>query len=996
MYRKHELPSVLRGDPNAPLFEKPKPSVLVIRNPVDGRPVKAPCVKERQDVQIDGKISRSPGLNTNVNIITNRSTLGLGHEDQRASQIPVITLAARPGKYKSSTRSTSPVNSRTNSRPTSPTKPRTAGSAASPAKLPQYYQHTSLDVHAKSFLHSAFVAVNKANAVVFLSRPLLGTDYVHYAAQWAGSKFLRPIASELPAVFLSFHPTDLAELTPRSYHAFFQKNYEQEVKATISQREVYNLYDTFMGIVDPVQNVYALRVPSLKEGIPRIRLGDGLNIRQLTKDARTGMPCGTGFTGMEHRAVVIGLDRVNSLLQVRIDGLNKNLPPGLVTGFNVIFPIQTRSIEMCFRALNIVGSSLNGRRESNEESSWLESMLFPSDDASMTTNNYTHLDNTTVWFDYGINYEQKKAILAIKKQNYGALPFLISGPPGTGKTKTIVESVLQLLNSDGFRGSILVCAPSDQAADILAMRLQKHLGPQRLLRLNDYSRAFAEVPQPLLHYCFVDSKNNMFSLPAFLEMMSFDVVVTTCHDADMLVRARLTNQDLHTVTVGFNSAISKNLAEPPLSLHWAALFVDEAAQALEIDVLVPLTVVMPPRKSTFFPILVMAGDEHQLGPVVHDKNIEFSTSLFERLFTRSVYAKHPLARSKHDGWRNLVFPMPVPAFSNLVRNYRSHPAILAIPSTLFYNNTLICEADATSLIQWIGWQGRKWPVMFSCNTGIDYCEAFTIATGEGWFNKAEAHMAVWYVESLIESALIHQRDICVIAPFMAQVRMIRDMCRERGLYDVNIGPMEAFQGLESRFVVLCTTRARKRFLDEDVQQGRGLVHAPKKFNVAITRAKEGLIVIGNPWLLKADPVWLKFMEFCARNGLMEQDNGSPELEDDDLGLNRETDWKPREGTERDIQGLEKGLIYPESLEQRTQGAKFLFGVGSARNADKFYAAGLAAQDQVENEMKSGGPDISNVFTVEETEGFGDFDRLKQALETRTPNMEHLLPANLLS
>ena len=86
---------------------------------------------------------------------------------------------------------------------------------------------------------------------------------------------------------------------------------------------------------------------------------------------------------------------------------------------------------------------------------------------------------------------------------------------------------------------------------------------------------------------------------------------------------------------------------------------------------------------------------------------------------------------------------------------------------------------------------------------------------------------------------------------------------------VNIGPLEAFQGLESRLVILCTTRTRNRFIAQDIATGLGVIHESKRFNVALTRAKEGLIVIGNRDVLGQEDNWKAFLAFCDRSGVSE-------------------------------------------------------------------------------------------------------------------------------
>lgn len=381
-------------------------------------------------------------------------------------------------------------------------------------------------------------------------------------------------------------------------------------------------------------------------------------------------------------------------------------------------------------------------------------------------------------------------------------------------------------------------------------------------------------------HCFVDQE--IFNLPPFPTLMAYKIVICTCRAANILVQARLTNGDLASLERNMEKIIhpyldSSSHARRSPNLHWAALFIDEAAQATEPETLIPLSVLAPPIRSepSCRPIFAVAGDHHQLSPRTYDKASNLHISLFERLSLLDVYTGHPLSR------RNLLKTtrfrlMLRPAFANLRRNYRSHPAILAVPSTLFYNDTLIPEAtDIESLHSWSGWRGRRWPVLFSCNGGIDKCEDVQAAGGGGWYNVREAKKAVAYATALLSSGLIAaQHEICIMAPFDTQVRLLRAMAREQNLWGVNIGPVEAFQGLESRVVIFCTTRTRARFVSADGARGVGVMGEAKKFNVGITRARQGLIVLGNPCVLAHDECWLAFMAFCWRNGLWHRDDSS--------------------------------------------------------------------------------------------------------------------------
>lgn len=289
----------------------------------------------------------------------------------------------------------------------------------------------------------------------------------------------------------------------------------------------------------------------------------------------------------------------------------------------------------------------------------------------------------------------------------------------------------------------------------------------------------------------------------------------------------------------------------------------------------------------------MAGDEQQLGPRTSLPCSPLKKSLFARLFQGPVYADHPLARGKTGKapppLTQSLLPIHRPAFANLIRNYRSHPAILAVPSSLFYADTLEPEAKDTGCLEdWNGWNRRGWPVLFHDNPSRDELEPLGLKEGTGgWYNSGEADIACHYAASLVASGLVEQEEVCVMSPFKAQVRRLREKMRNlqhRPLREVNIGPTEAFQGLERRVVILCVTRSRKRFVKKDQQLGWGIIGMPNKMNVALTRAKSGLIVIGRRELLMEDPHWQAFVEFCERNGLVA--GGTASGGESDYGITR--------------------------------------------------------------------------------------------------------------
>ena len=218
-----------------------------------------------------------------------------------------------------------------------------------------------------------------------------------------------------------------------------------------------------------------------------------------------------------------------------------------------------------------------------------------------------------------------------------------------------------------------------------------------------------------------------------------------------------------------------------------------------------------------------------------------------------------------------------------------------------------------------------------------------------------------YADDILKSGTnVSQPEICIMSPFQAQVRRLRKSARERNLPGLNIGPMEAFQGLESRVVIICTTRARKRFLDDDETKGIGIISNEKKFNVAITRAKEGLIVIGNPWTMATNYYWDQFLRFCYRNGLWETD-----LEDD-IGVRNQQDggtneWIPREDDPEEASdksdvttSLEKALMLTEREQRDGNTAKRRL-LGGYDTEALLWQRGIDAQQSLDPEDWPGLP-----------------------------------------
>ena len=827
---------------------------------------------------------------------------------------------------------------------------------------------SSLDVYAKNYVAQYLKAINESPAQIRSSIGLPSVKYAQYIASFAGFSLLQPLDPFI-CPSLDYAPSagviPVKDVDRNNYGAYLNINMHHELYAQKNELQDYSLYAVPFLVQNPAQSLYSFTIPGIRESTPRVDLGDTVLVRPwvcvphegLAELARewyaTGGPKGVrlapGFSGWEYRAVVWGLQRSKEQVVLRLDGF----PPGLTRFCNITFIVQDQKCSPLYSAIARVARLL---QEEATPTHWLQGMLFPAEKHGVFQNTLSKGSFDLPWYDKQLNFEQRKAVDAIIKKQYGTVPFVISGPPGTGKTKTLVEAALQLLHSAAGaneRCHLLICAPSDSAADTIATRLQAHLNRMELFRLNGWTRSFAEVPESLMLHSYTE--NDLFAIHPFATMMNFKVVVTTCRDAEMLVHARLTNVDLAVLTTQL-SVIASTASAQPLRLHWSALLLDEAAQATEPEALIPLTVVQPGIQAYAgfhsLPQFIMAGDEHQLGPKLFSKTpCGLECTLFQRLFERDLYANHPLSRQK--GSKPLtasMLPLIRPPFVNLVRNYRSVPAILTVPSKLFYHDTLIPEVTTVSeaVASWQRWNGElKWPVLFVQNDSPDSLESLTAGNGTGagaLINPGEAVLAQELVKSLLNGqtqqatlSTLMPHEIAVISPFRAQVNFLRVAFRAAGLRGVNIGPLEAFQGLESKVVVICTTRTRlderdpERFVRDDQARGIGLIGHAKKFNVALTRAKEGLIVIGDPRCLTCteDEAWAAFIAFCERNDCI--DGGK-------LWTSVSSDVPPGR--------MEKALRYAANAKTReTETQASLTGFGYATSSDGALRGQLPTADE---------------------------------------------------
>ncbi|KAK4050123.1 hypothetical protein OIV83_003694 [Microbotryomycetes sp. JL201] len=646
--------------------------------------------------------------------------------------------------------------------------------------------------------------------------------------------------------------TKLPELTPANYAAYWVPLQMCELQARIKQLQQARLYNVPIRRVidrqaqpgDPT--LYILQARSIREGWPPVDLGDMLDLRQLRPEAHH-------WQGLLFEASVWGINRAKGEVILRCDALI-NYEESMQ--FNIVWKVQDRIFLHWRRATETLDLALNPTAavpkapDGTVIPSIVEKWLFPlpTDERQDQAGAF----DKDVQLDPTLNTEQQNAVQSILWGKH-EVPFLISGPPGTGKTKTLVEAILQILKTD-----------------TLAVRLRQHLNPTEMFRLNSPSRPFAEVRGELLPYCHVE--NERFMLPATNVLLSKRVVVCSTLDAALLLDARISNHDLSMLQVNLLGTIHPRSRIPLARPHFSHLLVDEAAQATEPDLVCALSIVATDRGFCSPCHVTICGDSKQLGPIIvspEARAIGLDSSLLERLAEREVYRRHPVARRNRASNPTATWTLGTP-FVDLTKNYRSATPILMLPSTLFYNETLEPYAPRSthesSLHKWSGLPNPGFPILFRGVAGED----LPIDEGASFYNEAEVHFVTSYILQLVGSSTAHgplkASEVSVISPFREQVWRIRLALRSMGLHDVDVGNVEALQGAENRVVIISTVRSTQlRWLPADRVQSRGLIHEPKRFNVAMTRAKELLIVVGNPNTLTIDPHWLAFYHFCIRN-----------------------------------------------------------------------------------------------------------------------------------
>ncbi len=488
--------------------------------------------------------------------------------------------------------------------------------------------------------------------------------------------------------------------------------------------------------------------------------------------------------------------------------------------------------------------------------------------------------------DEELNESQKEAVrYALGAPDF----FLIHGPPGTGKTRTITEVIVQEVR----RGKkVLATAESNVAADNIlenlleyedievvrlghparvtphlksrtlsaivedhpkyrkseelrerayelmkkrdryqrpSPRWRRGMSDETILKLAEMGKGARGVPPRVIASMakWIEINRKVQELFEAAEELEMEAV------KDVLERA--------DVVVSTNSGAGMDFLE---DVEFDVAVVDEGSQATEPSALIPIS-----RARSF----VMAGDHKQLPPTIlsEEAEPELSVTLFERLIE-----EHP----------NL---------SRMLRvQYRMHEDIMEFPNREFYDGKLVAHESVrrhTLADLGVGEPelGSPWSSVLDPRAPLGFVDTCQLPENvrrerrrpgsKSRENPCEAVIAVALVKHLVEVQGLPGKDVAVISPYDDQVDLIRRAIEEEGLGDVEVNTVDGFQGREKEAVVISFVRSNPF--------GRiGFLKDLRRLNVAITRARRKLICIGDSGTLAGHGTYRRFLRYVRERG----------------------------------------------------------------------------------------------------------------------------------
>ncbi|SCU92248.1 LAFA_0F09054g1_1 [Lachancea sp. 'fantastica'] len=426
-----------------------------------------------------------------------------------------------------------------------------------------------------------------------------------------------------------------------------------------------------------------------------------------------------------------------------------------------------------------------------------------------------------------LNISQSNAIRHVLQRPLS----LIQGPPGTGKTVTSATIVYHL--SKLHKERILVCAPSNVAVDHLAAKL-RDLG-LKVVRLTAKSREDVESSVSNLGLHNLVSRSAKGELKKLLKLKE-DVGELSSADTKKFVK-QVRKSELEILKkADVVCCTCVGAGDKRLEAKFRSVLIDESTQASEPECLIPIV------KGAKQVILV--GDHQQLGPVILDRKAA-DAGLKQSLFERLISLGH----------------VPI----RLEVQYRMNPHLSEFPSNMFYEGSLqngVTIEQRTVQNSTFPWPIHDLPMMFWSNYGREEISG----NGTSYLNRIEAMNCERVITKLFRDG-VKPDQIGVITPYEGQRAYIVQYMQMSGSLDkdlymnVEVASVDAFQGREKDYIILSCVRANE-------QQAIGFLSDPRRLNVALTRAKYGLVILGNPRSLSRNSLWSHLLVYFRQKGCL--------------------------------------------------------------------------------------------------------------------------------
>ena len=436
---------------------------------------------------------------------------------------------------------------------------------------------------------------------------------------------------------------------------------------------------------------------------------------------------------------------------------------------------------------------------------------------------------------------------------------IIHGPPGTGKTTTLVQAILETIRRER---RVLVCAPSNTAVDLLTEKLAER--GVNVIRLGNPSRVsdlllehtldagvMAHASYAKMHAMRQTAEQHRDTASEHVRNFGFEErqhrqwlreeARTLRQAADDLERFMTEDvlESVQVVTCTLVGASHRHIRH----LSFETVFIDEAAQALEPACWIPIAKAQR---------LVLAGDHHQLPPTVKSEKAA-REGLRETLFEKCIQRQPDTARM-------------------LTMQYRMHAHIMGFSSEKFYGGQLVPHPSVrhADLAAYDPRFAFDLPVEFIDTAGCEYHEV-AIPESRSTANPDEANFLLERLAQLLEPIDLTEHaqrplTIGVIAPYRAQINYLKDAIEESPVLNdlllqrrLSVGTVDSFQGQERDIIAITLTRS-------NLQGEIGFLSDIRRMNVGMTRARRKLLLVGDSSTLCCHPFFVDLLAYVKQMG----------------------------------------------------------------------------------------------------------------------------------